>query len=156
MTLIQSILSALPTNFMSIFKMPIGVAEDIEKIMRNFFWEGFESSKSRSAMAWEVCCRPKVKGGLGLGGLKKKNQALLAKWLWRFPLENGALWHNVITAIYGFQPNGWDPGSARTLRSPWKSIFSVQEEFYKRCKWVVRDGSKIWFWEDIWCREKSL
>jgi len=135
LTLIQSVLSALPTYYMSVFKMPIGVVGDLEKIMRNFFWEGFEKKKGRVAVAWDVCVRPKEKGGLGIGGLVEKNKALLAKWLWRFPLETDELWHKVIAAIYGFQVNGWDPGAApgRTLRSPWKYIYSVHE-FYKRCK----------------------
>jgi len=43
LTLIQSVLSALPTYFMSIFKMPIGVADEMEKIMKCFFWEGFDN-----------------------------------------------------------------------------------------------------------------
>ena len=70
MTLIQFVLSALPTYFMSVFKMPKGVADDLEKIMRSFFWEGLEGRKGSSGVAWEVCCRPKEKDGLGLGGLK--------------------------------------------------------------------------------------
>lgn len=158
LVLIQSVLSALPIYFMSVFKMPIGVAVELEKIMRRFLWEGFDSNNGRSAVAWDVCCKPKEKGGLGIGSLVHKNKALLSKWLWRFPLELEALWHKLIFAIYGLQANGWDPGFAsnRTLRSPWKSVNTVQEAFYNRCRWMVGDGGTTRFWEDKWCGNESF
>ncbi|RVW54197.1 hypothetical protein CK203_090523 [Vitis vinifera] len=30
------------------------------------------------------------------------------KWLWRYPREGSALWHQVILSIYGSHSNGWD------------------------------------------------
>ena len=42
-----------------------------------------------------------------------RNNALLAKWLRRFPLKEDALWHKVISAIYDILPNGWDPGDSK-------------------------------------------
>lgn len=53
--------------------MSIGVAKDLEKIMRNFFWEGFEKKEGWAAVALDVCCRSKEKRGLDIGGLIEKN-----------------------------------------------------------------------------------
>ena len=39
-TLIKSTLSNLPVNFMSLFKIPITVANLLEKIQRQFLWVG--------------------------------------------------------------------------------------------------------------------
>ncbi|WP_216667714.1 hypothetical protein, partial [Proteus mirabilis] len=64
--------------------------------MRSFLWDVQETGKPRSMVAWEVVGRTKEKGGLGIGNLRKKNSALLGKWLWRFPLEQQALWAMVI------------------------------------------------------------
>ena len=50
----------------------------------------------------------KRNGGLGLGNLKKKNVALLGKWLWRFPLEQQSFWAKIIKSKYDIQSNGWD------------------------------------------------
>ena len=52
MVLINAVLSALPTYSMSIFKMPEGVAAEIERIMKRFLWEGFDEGRSRAAVAW--------------------------------------------------------------------------------------------------------
>jgi hypothetical protein len=39
-TLIKSTLSNLPTYYLSLFRIPVGVTNRIEKIQRNFLWEG--------------------------------------------------------------------------------------------------------------------
>ncbi|RVW27814.1 putative mitochondrial protein [Vitis vinifera] len=57
---------------------------------------------------WDVVCKPKTIGGLGLGNISWRNLALLGKWLWRYPREGSALWHQVILSIYGSHSNGWD------------------------------------------------
>ena len=78
MTLIQSVLSALPTYYMSIFRMPVGI-RDIEKLMRDFFWENAGKEHFRHLVTWEKVCKPKNLGGLGLGNSDNKNLALLSK-----------------------------------------------------------------------------
>ncbi|RVW90395.1 hypothetical protein CK203_045762 [Vitis vinifera] len=80
---------------------------------------------------WDVVCKPKTIGGLGLGNISWRNLALLGKWLWRYPREGSALWHQVILSIYGSHSNGWD---ANTLvrwshRCPWKAIAQVFQGF---------------------------
>ena len=138
---------------MSIFKMPISVQAEIEKVMRDFFWENAEEGQSRHLIAWETTCSPKDLGGLGIGNLDKRNIALLSKWLWRFPLEKEALWHRVIKAKYALLQNNWDPAGFgdSTYRNLWRSIQVAAEQFYQRTKWVVGRGNYVRFWEDSWC-----
>ena len=71
-------------------------------------------------MSWEVCCRHKKEGRLGLSNLVSKNITLVAKWLFRFPLEPHSSWHQVIRSKYGLDKNGWDANTATqgTLSSP--------------------------------------
>ena len=38
LTLIRSVLSSLLIYFLSLFKMPQGIVDNIEKLMRNFLW----------------------------------------------------------------------------------------------------------------------
>lgn len=54
----------------------------------------------------ETATKGRMKGGLAVGNLKKKNLALLGKWLWRFPLVQEALWARVVKSKYEVQPNG--------------------------------------------------
>ena len=97
--------------------------------------------------------RAKIKGGLGIGRLKEKNKALLIKWLWRFPLEQQSIWAKVIISKFGVHSNRWDAVAASrcTYRSPWKYISSLYEEFRHWVGFKVGNGSRIRFWEDVWC-----
>ncbi|KAK2644337.1 hypothetical protein Ddye_019532 [Dipteronia dyeriana] len=50
---------------------------------------------------WNTLCNSKKNGGLGIGKMLVKNQSLLAKWVWRFGIDDKALWRRVINARYG-------------------------------------------------------
>ncbi|RVX22996.1 putative mitochondrial protein [Vitis vinifera] len=94
---------------------------------------------------WDVVCKPKTIGGLGLGNISWRNLALLGKWLWRYPREGSALWHQVILSIYGSHSNGWD---ANTLvrwshRCPWKAIAQVFQGFSLITRVVVDKNISI-------------
>ncbi|KAJ9700981.1 hypothetical protein PVL29_006352 [Vitis rotundifolia] len=151
-TLIQSCLTHLPSYFLSLFKIPASVAAKIEKLQRDFLWSGVGEGKRDHLVRWDVVCKPKTIGGLGLGNISWRNLALLGKWLWRYPREGSALWHQVILSIYGSHSNGWD---ANTLvrwshRCPWKAIAQVFQGFSLITRYVVGNGERIRFWEDLW------
>lgn len=156
--LVQSVLSNLPTYYMSVFKLPGQVADLLEKLMRNFLWDAQEDGKARSLVAWKTVQEPKERGGLGLGNLRKRNVALLGKWLWRFPLERRALWARIITSKYGLQPNGWDAKvvSRGSLRNPWKFISQGYGAFSANISFTVGEGSRVRFWQDHWLQDGPL
>ena len=54
----------------------------------------------RTPCSLEYYKPPNRKGGLGLLSIRKKNKALLAKWIWRYHPEEKALWQNLIKAKY--------------------------------------------------------
>ena len=64
----------------------VGVANDILRIIRDFLWSWSGGNKKDHLVRWKVCCKPKNEGRLGLGNLVSKNIAVVAKWLWQFPL----------------------------------------------------------------------
>lgn len=78
--LCKSVLSNLPTYYMSSFLLLEKVVNSIECSIRNFFCEGHKGGKLNHLVKWEVVVRNQKDGGVGLGGLKVKNLALLAKW----------------------------------------------------------------------------
>ena len=89
--LIHSLLSALPIYFLLLFKILSEVANRIERLMRDFLWEGFNESNGSHLIRWNIVSSSKFKEGLGIGNVVKKNRAFLSKWLWRFALEKDSL-----------------------------------------------------------------
>ena len=83
LVLLQSVLTAIPTYFMALARMPEGVRRQIERTMRQFFWQGARTSETRGValVAWSIITCPKSLGGLGIRHLKHTNSALLTKWV---------------------------------------------------------------------------
>jgi hypothetical protein len=100
-TLIKSTLSNLPTYMMSLFPIPVFVAKRIKKIKRDFLCGGLNDEGKMHLVEWDKVCSPLDEGGLGIRDIRRFNQALLGKWLWRFAHEEGAWWRSVLVAKYG-------------------------------------------------------
>ena len=83
LVMLKAVLSAIPTSFMSIFQLPVGVRRRLETVMRGFFWHGPcpEEARGTALVAWEIVCRPVSQGGLGIHSLLHTNLALLTKWV---------------------------------------------------------------------------
>ncbi|KAL5572344.1 hypothetical protein UlMin_021941 [Ulmus minor] len=158
LTMIQSVLSSIPIYFMSLFKLPNGVAVLLEKMMRQFLWDREVGGKGKSLVDWKLVCTPKKCGGLGIGNLLIRNKALLGKWLWRFPLEQHTLWAAVIRSKYGLNREGWDTNlvTVGSFRNPWKFIAQGTSNFLLNTKWVVGRGDRILFWHHAWVESLVL
>jgi hypothetical protein len=76
------------------------VANRIEKIQRSFLWGTFEEVAKFHLVKWDMVCNPYSHGGLAIKNLKRFNEALLGKWLWRFGVERDVFWRKVIMAKY--------------------------------------------------------
>ena len=84
LTLVKSTLFSLPTYYLSLFVIPVAMANRLEHIQRKFLWGSLEECFKYPLVAWENVCLPIVLGGLGIRKLVHFNKALLGKWLWRF------------------------------------------------------------------------
>ena len=74
-TVINSVLTALPIYMLSFFRVPKPVVHKLASIQTNFLWGG---DSEVAKIAW--VCLPKNRGGLGIKDLAKFNEALLGKW----------------------------------------------------------------------------
>lgn len=80
LTMLNSNFGHLPIYFISIFKMPVAVAQSIEKLQRQFFWGDSVDKRKLHLVKWEVIAKRKENEGLGVKSLRTQNLALLAKW----------------------------------------------------------------------------
>ena len=71
LVLLKAVLSAIPTYFMSVFRLPVGICKCMEAIMRRFFWQGAETigTRGRALVKWRTVYRPTTEGGLGVRNL---------------------------------------------------------------------------------------
>ena len=155
--MIKSVLNSLPIYYLSLFKIPRKVADDIVRIQRNFLWNGDKEGRFIPLVKWEVVIRQKNDGGLGVGDLAVKNAGLLLKWWWRYGKEDDQLWKKVIKSIYQ-EDNGLIPSKSGPKSSgPWqviKNLIRTQQPLAMKIVQFLRlklgNGERIKFWEDPW------
>jgi hypothetical protein len=98
--LIKSVAQAIPTFFMSCFKLPWGLCQAINAMLRSFWWGTKEGKKKPSWVSWETMCTPKFPGGLALRDIELFNLAMLARQAWRILQILDALSSRILKAIY--------------------------------------------------------
>lgn len=59
--------------------MPPVICKQIKKAMRDFFWEGNSKGPLKHLINWKITSMNIEDGGLGIGGLMRRNNSLLAK-----------------------------------------------------------------------------
>ena len=104
--------------------MPKAVIERLDRIRRDFLWDGQADKKKLHLMKWIEVIKPKSNGRLIIGSLENKNLALLAKWWWRFGAKNEALWRRIVASKYGEDKWGWWPKQGTNSRGSgiWMAI----------------------------------
>ncbi|GKV49628.1 hypothetical protein SLEP1_g56369 [Rubroshorea leprosula] len=164
-TLLNSVLSAIPIFYMSLFLMPNCVASELISIQRAFLWGGVELKKRIPWVKWEHICFSKRQGGLGVIDLCRKNWALLGKWWFRLGDGVEGLWKKVVREKYYGGREEVDIKALESVRVSgiWRDILSVGQRsvrlhdlLVKGFKWVVGDGYRVGFWRSVWVGEKSL
>ena len=98
--------------------------------------------------AWDLICRPKNKGGLGILNLGVQNMALLLKHLHNFLNRRDLPWVSLIWDTYYHYsvPQGTDSCGSFW----WKDICKLMDH-YRNTTWVqVNCGSTALFWSDKW------
>jgi hypothetical protein len=77
--LINAVLNAIPIFYLSYLKMPNKVWKELVRIQRAFLWAGLSKVNKTCWVKWDVICRPKSEGGLGVRDLRLVNISLLSK-----------------------------------------------------------------------------
>ena len=98
--LIKVVAQATLMYTMNCFKLLDSLCNELNSLMRNFWWGQREKESKLAWIAWEKMCTPKVEGGMGFKDLKAFNLTLLAKQGWRISQVIDSLSHQVLKAKY--------------------------------------------------------
>lgn len=98
--MIKVVAQAIPTYIMSVFKLPMSVCDDLNRMVRNFWWGASEGKRKTYWMAWPKIQARKMQGVLGFRNFRLFNQALLARQAWRLLTNPESLCAQVLKARY--------------------------------------------------------
>ncbi|XP_060969810.1 uncharacterized protein LOC133037014 [Cannabis sativa] len=77
--LLKSVIQAIPTYAMSLFRLLVGLINEIHRMCATFWWGGDNDKKKMHWCTWPRLCWHKNDGSLGFRDMFPFNQSLLAK-----------------------------------------------------------------------------
>uniref|UniRef100_A0A8I6YHT0 Uncharacterized protein n=1 Tax=Hordeum vulgare subsp. vulgare TaxID=112509 RepID=A0A8I6YHT0_HORVV len=126
---------------LSFFEIPVGVRKRLDYYRSRFFWQNDENKKKYRLARWDMICRPKDQGGLGIENLEVKNKCLLSKWLYRISTETEGMWIQILRNKY-LTSRTLAQATIRPNDSPfWKGLMRIKSNFFQMVKFVVGDGT---------------
>ncbi|WMV45676.1 hypothetical protein MTR67_039061 [Solanum verrucosum] len=148
--LINFVLDSLPIYVISLFTIPAKVAKKLDKLRRDFLWHGCKENKGYNLVKWVIVLHRKDKGGLGIRDLRKHNNSLLMKWLWRYTDEKQALWKDLIKCKYG-EDGFWCSNISTDAYGAgvWGAIRNLWPKLEANLHIKVGDGRRPRFWWDL-------
>jgi hypothetical protein len=150
LTLLNSVIQSLPMYAMYSFKVPVTIFVHFEKSERQFLWFDRENKIQEKCLAsWEMMCRPKDQGGLGILNLRVQNQAVLMKNLHKFYNNAYIPWVKLIWKAY--YENRGTPQTINTKASFWwRDCLTFQEKYKEITNVDIQNEKSVILWKDSW------
>eukprot|EP00253_Pinus_taeda_P030228 PITA_30228 len=155
LTLLKSVLLAIPVYWAALTWVPKGVLEKIRKICSRFLWAGMAKDSSVLPwVAWDKIARPKDWGGWGIKRLPEFSLSLAAKSGWRL-ISRENLWTKVVRRKY-IDPTPLEywirsqQKNQKNISVIWKATLEAFTVIDQGLAWKVGDGSHIRIGRDPW------
>lgn len=148
--LIASVLSSLNVYWASIFILPKGICDDIDKMLKRFLWHTNEGKSFKFSVSWKEVCMQKSEGGLGLKSLHIWNEALMAKHLWNVISNKDSLWVKWVNGQWLKGDSIWVSKPNQDNSWSWRQILSLRDKVRNFVIHKIGNGKKCFFWFDKW------
>ena len=145
--LIKAVAQATPTYTMSCFKIPDTLCQELNSMVRNFWWGQKENERKMAWVSWEKICQRKAEGGLGFRDLKAFNLALLAKQGWRIIQNPDSLFHRVLKAKYFKSTSFLEAQLGPSPLYTWRSLMEAKDIVEREMRWNIGNGRNVNVWK---------
>jgi hypothetical protein len=145
--LVNSVLSSLPSFYMSTLSLYQGIIDQLDKYHRHCLRKKSEISQNCPTIAaWSLICKPKDKGGLGVTDLKLQNECLLLKFLDIFLNKKDVPWVHLVWESY--YDSAFPPAKFRDCSFWWRDCLKLLPKFKEISTSPLKNGSTIKVWTD--------
>jgi hypothetical protein len=142
--LINSALSSLPLHILCTLSIPPGLTKQFDRIIRQCLWRDFSSELKQSLAAWDMVCKLKNAGGMGIVDFQKHNAALLIKFLDKFYNKANLPWVHLLWSEYYLEAV---PHAGNMVGSFWwKDVLKQVDNFRGISSLKPGKGDSFLFW----------
>jgi hypothetical protein len=148
--LIKSVAQSIPVFSMSCFKLPRGLCEHINSLIRKFWWGSKDGIRKPAWISWDVMIQPKYMGGLGFRDLEIFNLAMLARQAWRILQDPTSLSARVLKAVYYPTSEFLDAQIGSSPSQIWRAIHEGKGVLKQGLIRRIGDGKSTLIWDHNW------
>jgi len=145
--LLKVVLSAMPSDAMTCFKLSASLCKQIQSVLTRFWWDTKQDEKKMAWVSWDKLTLPKNAGGLVFREIEEFNDALLAKLSWRILKEPNSFLSRVLLGKNCNSSSFLTPSSAS---HGWRGLLAGKELLRKGLGWSAGQGDNINVWSDAW------
>lgn len=152
--MVNAVFTALSTYFLCMLKLPQSVIKHIDKYIKHCLWRGSNINAKRPLQAaWQLACKPRNQGGLGVLNLTKHNEALLMKSLHKVLNRHNLPWvHMVWNNHY---KDGMVSSSRKIGSFWWRDILKTLEHSKKSPELLLQMGAQCNYGQTYGTRRKT-
>ena len=140
---------------MGCFRLPRGLCDHINSLLRKFWWGSKRGERKTSWVAWGKIVQPKYIGGLGFRDIEMFNLALLARQAWRLLIRPQSICSQILKAVYFPSSELLNASIGNNPSKTWRAICDgidvLKQGLIKRigdgestqiwgCNWIPRTG----------------
>ena len=146
--LIKSVALAIPTYSMDCFKLPPGLCQHINGILRKFWWGSKNGERKTAWVSWEVMSQPKCMVGMGFRNIELFNLALLARQAWQLLTEPSTLSARILKAVYYPASTMLEAEVGKNPSQVWCSIVEGRDSLKLGLIKRIGSGNETNIWSD--------
>ena len=148
--MVKSVAQAVPVYSMSCFKLPRGLCEHLNKLIRKFWWGSKNGQRKPHWVSWEEMTTPKTMGGLGFKDFELFNLAMLARQAWRLLQHPESLCARLLKSIYYPQSSILNATLGSHPSQIWRAIVEGWDILNHGLIRRIGDGAHTRILEDPW------
>lgn len=145
---IKSVAQAIPTYSMACFKLPRGLCQHINGLLRKFWWGSKNGERKTAWVSWEVISQPKYMGGMGFRDIELFNLALLTRQAWRILQEPNSLSTQILKDVYYPSVSILDAEVGKHPSQVWQSIVEGRDTLMLGLVKRIGSGEDTNIWLD--------
>lgn len=128
---------------MGCFKILIGLCNDIEELIRKFWWGERGNRQKIHWLKWDEMTKSKMVGGMGFRDLAMFIDSLLAKQAWWLLTDKNSLFYKIFKERFFPHCTIMEATDSRSGSYAWKSILHGRDIILRGPKWCIGNWKSI-------------